>query len=123
MTMRSSFSAARWLALFVFFAGLVLVFVTKNVRLQLLFNIAASGLICFDSFVLAPRPKLSLLNASNDAKTKFRPSLLTWVAFVPLVASLLYMSHIRLSALLMMSAFFLLGVDQFMGSNSASKDN
>jgi hypothetical protein len=80
-------------------------------------------LICFDSFVLAPRPKLSLLNASNDAKTKFRPSLLTWVAFVPLVASLLYMSHIRLSALLMMSAFFLLGVDQFMGSNSASKDN
>ena len=121
--MRNTFSATRWLALFIFFAGLVFVFVTRNSRFQLLFNIAACGLICFDSFVLAPRPKLSLLNASNDVKPKFRPSPLMWVAFLPLVVSLLYMPHIRASALLMMSGFFLLGLDQYMRSNSVSKDN
>jgi hypothetical protein len=120
--MRSTFSAARWLALFSFFAGLVFVFFTKNTRFQLLFNIAACGLICFDSFVLAPRPKLSLLDGS-DVKQKFRPSLLMWVAFLPLAVSLFYMPHIRASALLMMSAFFLLGLDQYMRSNSISKDN
>ena len=121
--MRNTFSAVRWLAFFVFLVGLVFVFVTKNVRFQLLFNAVASGLICFDSFVLAPRPKLSLLNASNNVKPKFRPSLLMWVAFLPLVVSLLYMSHIRASALLMMSAFLLLGLDQYMRSNSVSKDS
>jgi hypothetical protein len=58
--MRDRFSAVRWLALFVYFAGLVFMFVTNNVRFLLLFNIAASGLICFDNVVLSRPPTLSL---------------------------------------------------------------
>ena len=54
--MRDRFGSVRLLALVVYFAGLVFVLVTKNVRMQQLFNIAAGGLICFDSFVLSPPP-------------------------------------------------------------------
>jgi len=121
--MRNNLSAVRWLASLVLFAGLVFVFVTKNVRFQLLFNIAASGLICFDNFVLSPRSKLSLLNASNDVKPKFRPSPLMYVGFILLFVSLLFMSYIRTSALLMMSALLVLVLDQYTRTNSVSSDN
>lgn len=88
--MRDRFGSVRLLALVVYFAGLVFVLVTKNVRMQQLFNIAAGGLICFDSFVLSPPPTLSLLSTRDDVKPKFRPGPLMWVGFGFLLVALLF---------------------------------
>jgi len=118
--MRDRFGSVRLLALVVYFAGLVFVLVTKNVRMQQLFNIAAGGLICFDSFVLSPPPTLSLLSTRDDVKPKFRPGPLVWVGFGFLLVALLFFSHIRTSALLTMSALFLLVLDRYTKSNPGS---
>jgi hypothetical protein len=119
--MRDKFNAVRWLALLVYFAGLVLLFITQNVRMSLLFNIFASGLICFDSFVLTPQPRLSVLGSREDMKPKFRPSRLAWVGFALLLAGLISSFHIRLSALLMMSGLCSLVLDRYIKTSSISE--
>jgi hypothetical protein len=118
--MRNKFSGLRWLALFLYFVGLILVFVTKNVKIQPLFNLVAGFLICFDSFVIAPRPTLSLFSASDDAKPRFRLSPLMSIGFVLLFVSVIYFSHIRTSALLAMLGLLLLVFDRNMNANSVT---
>jgi hypothetical protein len=111
--MRDTFSLVRWSALAVFFAGCVFVFFTENPRWWTLFNLVASLLICFDSYLLARPPKLSLLHP-GETKPKFRwPSRLAWVAFALLLGGFVYSAHIRLSALLMMSGLCLAALDQY----------
>jgi drug/metabolite transporter (DMT)-like permease len=112
--MRDNFSLVRWFALAVFFAGCVFVFFTENSRWWALFNLVASLLICFDSYILTRPPKLSLLNAGDKTKPKFRwPSRLAWVAFAFLLIGFVCTPHIRLSALLMMSGLCLAAFDQY----------
>jgi hypothetical protein len=116
--MHNKFSVVRWLALFVYFAGLVFVFATKNVKMWNLCNIAATGLLCFDGFVITPRPTLSLFNTRSDVKPKSRPSPLMWVGFALLLVSCIYFSHIRTSALLAMSALLLLVLNRYTKTDS-----
>jgi hypothetical protein len=118
--MRDKFTAVRWVAVLVYFVGLVFVFVTKNVRMQLLFNIAASLLICFDTFVLAARPTLSLLGAGSDVKPRFRPSAKVWVGFALLLAGIICFSHIRMSAFLMMLGLCSLVLDRYRKTSPVS---
>jgi hypothetical protein len=88
--------------------------------MQLLFNIAASGLICFDTFVLVPQPKLSLLGDRDDVKPKFRLTPLMCVGFALLFAGCIYLSHVRIAAVLTMSALCLLLLDRYRKTNSFS---
>jgi uncharacterized membrane protein YfcA len=118
--MRDKFSLVRWLALAILFAGLLLVFFTDNLRWSTFFNFVASLLICFDLYVLASPPKLSLLHPADDPKPKFRLSPLQWAVFALVLIGCsygIYGSHIRLSALLMMSALSLAAFDQYRRTN------
>jgi hypothetical protein len=121
--MVDKFSAVRSSAVFVYFAGLVFVLFTKNVRVQLLFNLAAMLLLCFDYYVLTPRPTLSLSGIHDTDRPKFRLSPLMIVCFALIIASCVYISHIRVSAVLMMSGLFLSVLDRHtkVGSISAGK--
>lgn len=122
--MRNKFSVVRWLALAVYFVGLLYVFFTGNDRSLTLFNGMAIILVCLDSYVLTPRPKLSLLHPADDAKPKFRLSPTLWAAFALLVIGGIYgyRSHIRLSALLMMSGLCLAIMDQNRRPGSVSSN-
>ena len=114
--MRDKLSAARWLALAILFAGWLIVLFAENLRWLTLFNLVASLLICFDLYVLATPPKLSLLHPADDPKPKFRLSPLQWAVFALILIGCsygIYGSHIRLSALLMMSALSLAAFDQY----------
>jgi drug/metabolite transporter (DMT)-like permease len=116
--MRDTFTLVRWFALAAFFAGCVFVFFTENPRWWTLFNLLASLLICFDSYVLRRPPELSLLRPAEETKPKFRwPSRLAWIAFSLLLAGFIYGAHIRLSSLLMMSALCLAAYDQYRRTN------
>src|SRR5277367_736636 len=117
--MRNKISAVRWLAMAVYFAGFVFVFFTKNSRWLTLFGLVSSTFLCFDLYVLTPRPKLSLLHSGQDAKPKFRwPSRLEWVAFVLLLIAFICFSRVRLSALLMMSGLSLAAYEQYQRPGS-----
>jgi hypothetical protein len=118
--MPDKFSAARWLALAVYLAGLVFIFITNNTRWWTLFCLVASLLFCFDLFVLTPRPKLSLLNAGDDAKPKFQRSGLMWVAVALVVIGCLDSPHIRASALLIMSGLCVAAFDQYRRTKANS---
>jgi hypothetical protein len=118
--MPDKFSAARWLAPAVYFAGLVFIFITNNTRWWTLFCLVASLLFCFDLFVLTPRPKLSLLNARDDAKPKFQRSGLMWVAFALILIGCLDTRHVRASASLIMSGLCLAIVDHYRSTRANS---
>jgi hypothetical protein len=118
--MRERFGTVRWLSFFLYFVGLVFVFVTKNARVEPLFNLAGSFLLCFDSFALPPQQTYSLLGAHEEAKPKFRPSTLWGLGFTSLVAGLIYHSQIRVSAVLMMSGMCFLAFDRYAKSRSIS---
>jgi hypothetical protein len=92
----------------------------KNVRMQLLFNIAASLLICFDIFVLAPRPTLSLLGAGVSVKPRFRPGAKVWTGFALLLGGVICLSHIRMSAFLTMLGLCLLVLDRYRKTSPVS---
>jgi hypothetical protein len=118
--MGDKFTAVRWVAVLVYFVGLMFVFVTKNVRMQLSFNIAASLLICFDIFVLAPRPTLSLLGAGVSVKPRFRPGAKVWTGFALLLGGMMCLSHIRMSAFLTMLGLCLLVLDRYRKTSPVS---
>jgi hypothetical protein len=115
--MRDKPSLVRWLSLTIYFAYWVFVFFTENTRWWALFYLAAGLLICFDLYVLTPQSKFSSLHPGDDAKPKFRPSLLTWSVFALLLIGCGFSDHIRVSALLMMSALCLAAFDQYRGTN------
>jgi hypothetical protein len=118
--MRDKFSLVRWLALAILFVGWLIVSFAENLRWLILFNLVTSLLICFDLYVLTPQPKLSLLHPADDPKPKFRLSPLQWavLALVLMGCSYgIYGSHLRLSALLMMSALSLAAFDQYRRTN------
>jgi hypothetical protein len=117
--MRDKFTLVRWLSLTIYFAYCVLVFFAENTRWWALFGLVSSLLLCFDLYVLTPQPKLSLLHPSDDAKPKFRPTLLTWSVFALLFIGCAFSDHVRLSALLMMMSALCLAVyDQYRITNS-----
>jgi|SRR5580658_2618977 drug/metabolite transporter (DMT)-like permease len=109
------FGPLRWVAVFIYFAGLLFIFATGNSpKILTLFNLVAGVLACLDCYVVAPRPVMSLLNPGSDVRTKFRPGPLMWAGFAVGLVSLIWISHVRISALLMMSVFCLLVLDRFM---------
>jgi hypothetical protein len=116
--MRDKFSAVSWLAIGVYFAGLVFVFFTENVRIQILFNFAASSLVCLDSFMFRAQPKLSLLDAHDDVKPRFHLSPLMLLGFGFLVAGCITVSHTRISAVLMALGICFLALDRYAKTNS-----
>jgi hypothetical protein len=112
--MRDTFSLVRWFALGTLFAGSVFVFFTENPRWWTLFNLVASLLICFDSYILTRPPKLSLLKPGDETKPKFQwPSRLAWAAFALLLIAWFCLPHVRLAALTMMSGLSLAAFDQY----------
>jgi hypothetical protein len=121
--MRDKLSAARWLVLAILFAGWLIVFFAENQRWLTLFNLVASLLICFDLYELATPPKLSLLHPGDDPGPKFRLSPLQWAVFGLVLIGCgyrIYGCHIRLSALLMMSALSIAAYDQYRRANNVS---
>jgi hypothetical protein len=114
--MRDKFSAVRWLAMAILFAGWLIVFFAENLQWLTLFNLVSSLLICFDLYVLTPQPKLSLLHPANDPWPKFHLSPLQWAVFALVLLGCsfgFYGSRIRLSALMIMSALSLAAFDQY----------
>lgn len=118
--MRDKFSVVRSSALAVYCAGLVFIFITNNTRWWSLFGLVSSLLMCFDLYVLTPRPKLSLLNADDDVKRKFQPSGLMWVALALLMIGCLDTRHVRASASLITSGLCLAIFDQYRKSKPDS---
>jgi len=111
--MTHKFRTVQSIALFIYFAGLVFVLVTRNVRVQLLITSGALLLFCFDYYVLTPHPVLSLSGARDGGSLKFRLSPLMFGCFALIIVSCVYMSHVRLSAVLMMSGMFLSVLDRY----------
>jgi hypothetical protein len=105
------------------FAGAVYILVTKNVTVQLLFNIAAMLLLCFDHYVLTPRPTLSLSVIREVDRPKFRLSPLMFVCFALIMASCVSIPYIRVSRPLMITGLFMSVLDRYAktGSISATK--
>lgn len=97
--------------------GLVFVFFTENVRIQIVFNLAAGGLICLDYFVFASQPKLSLLDPHDNVKPRFRFSSLMVLGFGLLPAGCVTFSHIRISAALMALGLCLLALDRYTNTS------
>jgi hypothetical protein len=111
--MADKFRTVRSIAFSIYFAGLMFILVTKNVKVQLLISIGAMLLVCFDYYVLTPQPVLSLSGVRDADRLKFRLSPLMFGCFALIIASCVYMSHIRLSAVLMMSGLLLLVLDRY----------
>jgi Na+-transporting NADH:ubiquinone oxidoreductase subunit NqrB len=101
----------------VYFAGWVFVFFTDNTRWWPLFNGVLGLLLCFNLYVLAPRPKLSLFHPAESPNRSFRPSWLQSSAFALLAFGLAFSYHVRVSALLMMSGLCLAAFDQYRKTN------
>ena len=119
---RDRFGGLLWVALSVYFAGLLFVFVTENAKIWILFSLAAGAIACVDYYVrkaTLPRSTVPLLDP-RDSRKRFQYSPLIWAGFALALLALICISHIRISALLLMTALCVLVLSRYQTTRPAS---
>ena len=115
---QDEFSVLQWVTSFILFAGLLFVFVTENWRTFFLLNVAGNLANLFYLYVVKAAPPLTLLGPHDRPQTKFRFSPLWCVGFGIMLAGLVTYSHIRMSALLLMSGLCMLAFNRYKNTTA-----
>jgi hypothetical protein len=112
---------AQWVGAGIFLAGLVAVFLTRNTRASFLFFMVAVAVINIDYYVkkqTAARPTVSLFDAPHNPRTKVRYGVLFWIGLGLMLSAVIFTSHVRIYAALMVAGFCVLLFNRYNSAHS-----
>jgi hypothetical protein len=111
-----------WVGVLIYFGDLLYLFVTENMKGFTWVVIVAGVVAIADSFVktrTSPQVTVSLLGSSATPKPKFIYGAFFWVGFALMLAAFIFLQHIRMVALLMMSGLCLLIFNRYKNATSS----